>query len=122
VPTMAGDCETVALCASGSIREQYRIEVKPGFAAHKQDTFPTDIVQDGEINYARLVDYVTNSCRRMPDDCCLPLANIELREVDDGWRPEIDNGVRPIVYTNRVLFHLIDSLARGDQAEEESEV
>ncbi|HUS12419.1 MAG TPA: hypothetical protein VMZ30_18270 [Pyrinomonadaceae bacterium] len=122
VPAMAGDCEAVALCASGSIREQYRIEVKPGFATPRRSAFPTDIVEDGEINYARLVDYVTNSCRRLPDDCCLPLANIELMEVDDGWSPDIDNGIRPIVYTNRLLFHLIDSLVRGDEAEEESEV
>jgi hypothetical protein len=122
VPAMAGDCDTVARCASGSIREQYRIEVKDGFAPIRPNTFPTNIVDDGLINYDTLVDYVMSGCRRFPDDCCIPLANIELRDINDGWQPTVDNSIRPIVYTNRLLFHLIDSLARGDELEEPPEV
>jgi hypothetical protein len=117
-PAMAGGCDEVAMCSAGSIREQYRVEVKRGFARPTKP-FPEDIVEDGEIVYDRLADYVSSSCRGIPDDCCLPLANIELREDHNGWRPEVDNSVRPIVYTNRLLFHLIDSLARGDEGEEE---
>jgi hypothetical protein len=122
VPAMAGDCDTVARCASGSIREQYRIEVKDGFAPIRPNTFPTNIVDDGLIDYDTLVDYVMSGCRRFPDDCCIPLANIELRDINDGWQPTVDNSIRPIVYTNRLLFHLIDSLARGDELEEPPEV
>ena len=122
VPAMAGDCDTVARCASGSIREQYRIEVKDGFAPVRQNTYPTNIVDDGLINYDTLVDYVMNGCRRFPDDCCIPLANIELRDINNAWQPTVDNSIRPIVYTNRLLFHLIDSLARGDELEEPPEV
>jgi len=115
---MAGGCDEVAVCSAGSIREQYRVEVKRGFARPPKP-FPEDIVEDGEIVYDRLADYVSSSCRSIPDNCCLPLANIELREDHNGWRPEVDNSIRPIVYTNRLLFHLIDSLARGDEDEEE---
>jgi hypothetical protein len=122
VPAMAGDCDAVARCASGSIREQYRIEVKDGFAPVRPNTFPTNIVDDGLLNYDTLVDYVMNGCRRFPDDCCIPLANIELRDINDAWQPTVDNSIRPIVYTNRLLFHLIDSLARGDELEEPPEV
>jgi hypothetical protein len=117
-PAMAGGCNEEAMCSPGSIREQYRVRVRRGFAMRPKP-FPEDIVEDGEIVYDRLVDYVSSSCRGISDDCCLPLANIELRENDDGWRPEVDNSVRPIVYTNRLLFQLIDSLARGDEDEEE---
>lgn len=122
VPAMAGDCDAAARCSSGSIREQYRIEVKDGFAPIRPNTFPTNIVDDGLINYDTLVDYVMSGCRRFPDDCCIPLANIELRDSNDGWQPTVDNSIRPIVYTNRLLYHLIDSLARGDELEEPPEV
>jgi hypothetical protein len=122
VPAMAGDCDTVARCASGSIREQYRVEVRDGFAPVRPNTFPTNIVDDGLINYDSLVDYVMDGCRRFPDDCCIPLANIELRDINDAWQPKEDNGIRPIVYTNRLLFHLLNSLSRGDELDEPADV
>jgi hypothetical protein len=116
-PAMSGDCETVALCASGSVREQYSIEIRDGFAPTRESTFPRDVIDDGRINYRALVDYVTSSCRELPYDCCLPLANIELVEGNDGWDPEIDITIRPIVYTNRLLWELISSLASNEEAE-----
>ena len=122
VPAMAGDCDTVARCASGTIREQYRVEVRDGFAPERTNIFPTNIVDDGLINYDSLVDYVMDGCRRFPDDCCIPLANIELRDVNNAWQPKVDNSIRPIVYTNRMLFDLINSLARGDELVEPAEV
>ncbi len=122
VPAMAGDCDSVARCASGSIREQYRVEVRDGFAPVRTNIFPTNIVDDGMINYDSLVDYVMDGCRKFPDDCCIPLANIELRDVNSAWQPKVDNSIRPIVYTNRMLFDLINSLARGDELVEPAEV
>ena len=116
-PAMAGDCETVTLCASGSVRELYSIEIRDGFAPKRESSFPHDVIEDGKFNYRALADYVTNYCREYPSDCCLPLANIELVEGNDGWDPEIDNTIRPIVYTNRLLCELISSLARNEEAE-----
>jgi hypothetical protein len=120
VPALASDCDSEAWCASGSIREQYKIEFREGFASTRKLDFPDNIVYGHEIHYGALVDFVTSSCRILPDDCCIPLANIELRESDDGWEPELDNRVCPIVYTNRLLYQLIDSLM--GKSEEESDV
>jgi hypothetical protein len=122
VPAMAGDCDSIARCASGSIREQYRVEVRPGFAPPRQRVFPPNIVENGKIDYDNLVDYVMGDCRWLPDECCVPLANVELRDLNNAWRPVIDNAIRPIVYTNRLLFHLIESLVIGDEAEQPPEV
>jgi len=121
VPALASDCESEAWCASGSIREQYAIEIREGFAPVREYEFPQNIVYGGKINYGALVDLVTSSCRDLPDDCCIPLANIELRESDNGWQPELDSRVCPIVYTNRLLYQLIKSLM-GKSEQEETEL
>ena len=120
VPALAGDCDSQSWCASGSVREQYSIEIKRGFAPTRNMYFPREIVEGGKINYGNLVDFVTGSCRPLPDDCCIPLVNVELRESDNGWQPELDNRVTPIVYTNRLLYQLINSLMGREQ--EESDV
>ena len=116
-PALAGDCETVTLCASGSIREQYKVKIKEGYAPVRQSNFPRNAIQNGELNYPALARYVTDNCRPWPDDCCLPLANIELREEEDHWEPEVDISVRPIVYTNRLLLDLIRTLVRREETE-----
>lgn len=118
MPALASDCESEAWCASGSIREQYSIEIREGFAPGRKYEIPENIVYGDEINYRALVDFVTGSCRMLPDDCCIPLANIELRESDDGWEPELDNRVCPIAFTNRLLYQLMVSLM-GKPAQEE---
>jgi hypothetical protein len=122
VPALHGDCGTMERCASGSIREQYRIELKRGFVPERTRNFPSNIIDEGKIDYDTLVDYVMSGCRRFPDDCCVPLANIELRRGENGWVPDPDNSIRPIVYTNRLLFYLIEALGLGDEREEPVEV
>ncbi|MFY9608529.1 MAG: hypothetical protein WAU45_07930 [Blastocatellia bacterium] len=123
VPAMAGDCESVTLCAAGSVREQYEVQVREGFAPERKPNFP-DVIDGKRISYSAIVDYVTRACRPLPDDCCLPLANVRLRDTDHGWEPEVDIGIRPIVYTNRLLFELIQSLVKGERGEygEEAEL
>ena len=118
MPALASDCESEAWCASGSIREQYAIKIHEGFAPVRKYELPENIVYGREVNYEALVDFVTGSCRALPDDCCIPLANIELRESDDGWEPELDNRVCPIVPSNRLLYQLFVSLM-GKSAQEE---
>jgi hypothetical protein len=118
MPALASDCESESWCASGSIREQYSIEIREGFAAVRKYEIPENLVYGGEINYRALVDFVTDSCRVLPDDCCIPLANIELKESDNGWEPELDNRVCPIAFSNRLLYQLMVSLM-GRPAQEE---
>lgn len=111
VPALAEDCGTDVLCSAGSVREQYRVVIKEGYPPERYSQFP-DVIEGGHISYAALVDYVVRPCRALPADCCLPLANVRLRDNGRGWEPEIDHSDRPIVYTNRVLFELILSLMR----------
>jgi hypothetical protein len=116
VPVVAGDCETVAMCASGSVRERYELKVREGNAPDRRVDFP-DVIEGRRISYAAIVDYVTRGCRAMPEDCCLPLANVLLKDTGSGWEPEIDITCRPIVYTNRLLYHLLVSLVRQEESE-----
>jgi hypothetical protein len=114
-PVLAGDCE-MEVCAAGSIRERYKVEVRGGHAPERASNFP-DVITGRRINYNAIVEYVTRPCRPLPEDCCIPLANVLLRDTGQGWEPEIDINCRPIVYTNRLLYDLLISLLK-----EESEV
>jgi hypothetical protein len=116
VRAVAGDCETVAFCVPGSIREQYEVTVREGFAPERKSNFP-DVIEGRRISHAAIVDYVTRGCRALPEDCCVPLANIRLKDSDDGWEPEVDITIRPIVYNNRLLFDLIRSLVYKEETE-----
>ena len=116
VPTLGGDCESPTPCAAGSIREQYKIEIREGYVPERARTFP-DVVSGRRINYPAIVEYVTRGCRPLPDDCCVPLANIRLLDTGSGWEPEVDITPRPIVYNNRLLYELLLSLVKEDEAE-----
>jgi hypothetical protein len=111
VPVHPGNCETEDPCVASSIREQYKIEVREGKAPEQESDFP-DIVEGRRINYGALVQYITNPCRRLPDDCCIPLADVRIHEAGQLGSPDdIHIEVRPIVYTLPVLYELIKSLA-----------
>lgn len=116
VRAVAGDCEAVAFCVPGSIREQYEVTVRERYAPERKSNFP-DVIDRRRISYAAIADYVTRGCRALPDDCCVPLANIRLKDSDDGWEPEVDITIRPIVYNNRLLFDLIRSLVEKNETE-----
>jgi hypothetical protein len=115
-PVMAGDCETVAMCASGSVREKYEVLVREGPAPDRRVVFP-DVIEGGRINYPAIVEYVTRGCRALPDDCCVPLANVRARDTPQGPEPEININCRPIVYNNRLLYHLLVSLVKRDESD-----
>jgi len=114
-PILAGDCEGTVSCAPGAIRERYRVELRRGKAAPPSiadGRFP-DVIEDGNLDYNRLVQWVTEGCPAYPDDPCIPLANICLRVEDDRYcfdERDININVRPIVYTNDLLFDLLMAL------------
>lgn len=116
VRAVAGDCESVAICTPGAVREKYEVMIKDGYAPERKSNFP-DVIEGRRISYAAIADYVTRGCRALPDDCCVPLANIRLRYSDNEWVPEPDISIRPIVYNNRLLFDLIRSLVESEAAE-----
>jgi hypothetical protein len=118
VPVLAGDCDTVERCAPGVIRERYKIMVKPG----KAPEIPTecaisDLILGDRINYDALAKWVTDTCPTLPEDPCIPLANIESPGPDGCYdEDDIDITIRPIVYTNDLLFELLLALAARERS------
>lgn len=115
---MGGDCDTQALCAPGAIRESYRIEVKEGKCNSARTTSRiTDIIVNGSLNYAALANFVTSQgCQNgCSDCCCIPLANIRIPDPGQTYDPanSIDISVRPICYTNDLLYEMILAMRPG---------
>jgi hypothetical protein len=118
VPAMGGDCDTQALCAPGAIRESYRIEVREGKCNSARTTSRiTDIIVNGSLNYAALANFVTSqNCQNgCSDCCCIPLASIRIPDPGQTYDPakSIDISVRPICYTNDLLYEMILAMRPG---------
>jgi hypothetical protein len=108
-PAYGGDCDTEALCTPGAIRERYCLTRADGKLC---PTYTRSSLQDiisGGLNYGALVNHVTNSpCPDASDDCCIPLANVRIPAAGQTYtQGNIDIAVRPIVYTNDMLYDLI---------------
>ena len=112
-PVLGGDCGTVSECAASTIRERYRITFKEGAAPprHMECRVP-DLFRGDRIDYEALVKYVSEEgCPEAPADPCIPLANLRLGGDGHACDPDrIDISIRPIVYTNDLLFEIILSL------------
>ncbi len=109
-PVLAGDCRDEEPCQPGLIRERYTLEFRPGCLPPRQPKLKiADVISsDGRVNYEALVLEVSKPCR-CPEDPCIPLATLHLDLDHESCRchREIDLTVRPIVYTNDLLFQLI---------------
>lgn len=116
VPVMTTECDDSERCAPGAIEERYQVEFRPGRAprvpieCHDYE-FP-DVISRNRLDYDLLAAWVTRSCPTLPNDCCIPLADIQIWGDD---RPgcgeeDIDITVRPIVYANDLLFLMLLSL------------
>jgi hypothetical protein len=115
---LAGDCGTTELCAPGVIRERYKIEVKPGKAPEVpiECSIP-DLISGDRINYQALALWVTEPCPPRPDDPCLPLANVLFPDSDTAYgSQDIGITIRPIVYTNDLLFELLLALTGRERS------
>ena len=116
-PAMTSSCEEEAPCQPGAILERYRIDVRPGMAEACGERVIADCVSSGKLDYRTLATIVTQSaCGPCPDDPCIPLANVVIHVDEDEdedtkevtWAIEdIDITVRPIVYTNDLLYQLL---------------
>ena len=111
-PVLAAGCDATERCSPGSIREGYEIPPpRQGKArpVHIECQIP-DLVKGNRINYAALASWVTRPCD-MPDDCCIPLANIHRPRGDNDLNAaDIDISVRPVVYSLDLLFELMLAL------------
>jgi hypothetical protein len=112
VPAFGGDCDTQSVCSSGAIREHYKIDLVEGkLCPARTSSRIADVINNGTLNYAALANYVTNYTPPTCDGCCIPLANIRIPE--PGGAYDVDITVRPIVYTNDLLFEMILALNPG---------
>jgi hypothetical protein len=113
-PVLAGECGSEEACAPGSVKERYCLDIRPGEAPPIAiwDCRIPDVIQRGELDYETLVRWVTQDCAEMPDDPCIPLANLRVAPDDEPHcHPGgVDIVIRPICYTNDLLFYLLMSL------------
>jgi hypothetical protein len=119
VPALGGDCDTQGLCSPGSIRERYRLEIRDGkLAPASTASRIQDVISGGQINYGALAIYVSNPCPAPPDDCCIPLANIRIPDAGGSYeQTNIDITIRPIVYTNDLLYQLMLAFMNQGQSQ-----
>jgi hypothetical protein len=108
-PVEAGECDADPDCEFGAVRERYRLELRPGrLRPPYRECRLQDLVRGGRIDYRGLVEAVSQSCPEVPDDRCLPLANIRRpRGENDLGDRDVQIGVRYIVFTNDLLYELI---------------
>ena len=108
-PVEAGECDAEPECEYGAVRERYRLELRPGrLRAPYQECRLKDLVRGGRIDYRGLVEAVSQACPEIPEDVCLPLANIRRPRgntaLDDR---DVQIWVRYLVFTNDLLYELI---------------
>ncbi len=109
-PVLAGDCHSAEVCAPGAIREGYQLKFTPRCERPNNDQCQIPhIVSEGRIDYEALVKWVTRErdCLTAPKDPCIRLAHIHLSEGGHCDPERIDITVRPIVYTNDLLFDIL---------------
>lgn len=110
-PGLATECEATVPCQAGAIQERYRLVFKPGKAPPIElECRIHDVIHGNKVDYKALVDWISYCCPDCPADPCIPLANIRLwldKEGQSWERDDVDIYVRPIVYSNDLLFELL---------------
>ncbi|WP_437937091.1 hypothetical protein [Sorangium sp. So ce341] len=100
--------EQVAPCVPGSVRERYEIFVREGRAPRPEwQCEVAELFSGGRLSYDTLARHVTASCPSVPRHPYIPLADLCLKPEGGGCGVEVDITIRPIVYTNDLLFELL---------------
>ena len=102
-PGLSDDCGQ-STCTPSLVEERYKLSWKKGKAPEPHDCLPDLLSSDGRINRRALAMHITHECCDMPCDPCLALANLTFAEAGDA---SVDITIRPVVYTNDLLFTLI---------------
>jgi hypothetical protein len=107
------ECDSQAECENGEVRERFEIVIEDGKVEPPDlNCPPHDALVGGRLRYDELVRRVSECCPVVNGDCCIPLANVRKPDGETAITERgIDITVRPIVYTNRMLFDLICNLA-----------
>ena len=116
-PSLGGDCDTQATCSPGAIRERYTLQlVEDKLAPARTSSALSDFINGGGIGYAAIATYVSNLTLDDPcPDCCISLANIRVPDPGTPYdqNQNVDISVRPIVYTNDLLYEMILAMKQG---------
>lgn len=116
VPVIAGECGEGQRCMPDEIHERYKLLVRPGRAPEigRRCRIP-DLTNDdtGEIDYDVLARWVSERCPPRSEESCIPLA--EIRFDRHGSCEHIDITVRPVVYTNDLLYEMILAMTEPDR-------
>jgi len=108
-PALGGDCDSQSVCTPGSIRERYCLKKMDNKLCPASTTSPIQsVISGGVLNYGMLATYITNlNCLGPAQDCCIPLANIQIPASPNAYtQSSVDITIRPIVYTNDLLYDL----------------
>jgi hypothetical protein len=120
-PALAGDCDSNEPCMPSTIREQFQIRFEIGCdEPHEHECDLDDIITNGRLNRDEIARWVIErECLTPPDDPCIPLAHIMIeREKGHRCNPDyIDTYIRPICYSNDLLFEILLGLISERQRE-----
>jgi hypothetical protein len=106
-PSLGDDCGQQN-CVPSLIQERYKLEWRKGKAPDPPpDDCVSDLITGGRVNRRALALRVSQCCQDAPCDPCLPLANLRLAKPDGSTSADVDITIRPIVYTNDLLYELI---------------
>ena len=118
----SGDCEGTTTCVPGAIQEAFSVEFKCERVPPPEPgrEFP-DACKGGGVDYAALARWVSCPCPKPAKDPCITLANIRVRKhpKDRCQGDDIDITVRPIVFSNELLFNLIRKYSGEEPASAE---
>lgn len=112
------ECDATPECENGVVRERYEIVIQDGKVKQPDiDCAVRRFLTGGKLHYDELVRRISDCCPSYAGDCCIPLANVRKPSGNASIIDRsIDIMVRPIVYTNDLLFELICSMSR-DQSQ-----
>jgi len=112
-PVLVNECSETGPCAADTIRERYKIFMRPGRAPEPpHECTLEDLVGSRGLRFEALVRWVTQGCDDPPLDTCIPLADIFVAEEEGRCNIEdIHTEHRPLVYSNDLLYELILALA-----------
>lgn len=114
-PVHTGDCDIPDPCPPGSIKERYKLCLLPRRAPkiHAVSKIE-DLISGGRLNYEALANHITGNCPELPAHTCIPLANVKLPAAGQKADEDaIDITVRPIVFTNPLLYELLLALTQN---------
>jgi hypothetical protein len=111
VPVLVGECETERDCAPSTICERFCVILQPDGQIPAQSpacSLELDAVgfDDGVLSlagYRQLLERVNRPCPTVDGQTCVPLARVDVENLSAP--PDLD--VRPLVYSNTLLFELL---------------